>query len=53
MCVDALAHMVGVTQSAVSRHLRVLRQAGLVRGLREEVKAVEGRIAELKGEKEH
>jgi len=33
-CVNALAHRVGVTQSAVSQHLRVLRQAGLVRGKR-------------------
>jgi len=34
LCVNALAHMLGVTQSAVSQHLRVLRQAGLVRGER-------------------
>jgi DNA-binding transcriptional ArsR family regulator len=34
LCVNALAHRVGVTQSAVSQHLRVLRQAGLVRGVR-------------------
>jgi DNA-binding transcriptional ArsR family regulator len=34
LCVNALAHKVGVTQSAVSQHLRVLRQAGLVRGER-------------------
>jgi DNA-binding transcriptional ArsR family regulator len=34
LCVNALAHRVGVTQSAVSQHLRVLRQAGLVRGER-------------------
>ncbi len=34
LCVNALAHQVGVTQSAVSQHLRVLRQAGLVRGER-------------------
>ena len=33
-CVNALAHRVGVTQSAVSQHLRVLRQAGLVQGER-------------------
>jgi len=32
LCVNALAHRLGVTQSAVSQHLRVLRQAGLVRG---------------------
>ena len=34
LCVNALAHRVGVTQSAVSQHLRVLRQAGLVQGER-------------------
>jgi DNA-binding transcriptional ArsR family regulator len=35
LCVNALASLVGVTQSAVSQHLRILRQAGLVRGTRE------------------
>ena len=34
LCVNALAHHLGVTQSAVSQHLRVLRQAGLVRSVR-------------------
>jgi ArsR family transcriptional regulator len=34
LCVNALAHRLEVTQSAVSQHLRVLRQAGLVRGER-------------------
>jgi len=34
LCVNALAHRLGVTQSAVSQHLRVLRQVGLVRGVR-------------------
>ena len=34
LCVNALAHHLGVTQSAVSQHLRILRQAGLVRGER-------------------
>jgi DNA-binding transcriptional ArsR family regulator len=34
LCVNALAHKLGVTQSAVSQHLRILRQAGLVRGER-------------------
>jgi DNA-binding transcriptional ArsR family regulator len=34
LCVNALTHKLGVTQSAVSQHLRVLRQAGLVRGER-------------------
>jgi len=35
LCVNALAHQLGVTQSAVSQHLRVLRQSGLVRGARQ------------------
>jgi ArsR family transcriptional regulator len=34
LCVNALAHRLDVTQSAVSQHLRVLRQAGLVRSER-------------------
>ena len=34
LCVNALAHQLGVTQSAVSQHLRILKQAGLVRGER-------------------
>jgi len=34
LCVNALAHRLGVSQSAVSQHLRVLRQVGLVRGER-------------------
>jgi DNA-binding transcriptional ArsR family regulator len=34
LCVNALAHMLGVSQSEVPQHLRVLRQAGLVRGER-------------------
>jgi DNA-binding transcriptional ArsR family regulator len=34
LCVNALAHRLGVTQSAVSQHLRVLRQVGLVSGER-------------------
>ena len=34
LCVNALAHQLGVTQSAVSQHLRILRQAGFVRGAR-------------------
>jgi DNA-binding transcriptional ArsR family regulator len=32
LCVNALAHRLGVSQSAVSQHLRVLRQARLVQG---------------------
>jgi ArsR family transcriptional regulator len=35
LCVNALAHQLGITQSAVSQHLRILRQAGLVVGERE------------------
>ena len=34
LCVNALAHTLGVTQSAVSQHLRVLRQMGMVHGQR-------------------
>ena len=34
LCVNALTRKLGVTQSAVSQHLRVLKQAGLVRGER-------------------
>ena len=34
LCVNALACKLGVSQSAVSQHLRVLRQTGLVRGER-------------------
>ncbi len=34
LCVNALAKKLAVTQSAVSQHLRVLRQVGLVRGVR-------------------
>ena len=30
LCVGALAHRLGITQSAVSQHLGVLRAAGLV-----------------------
>ena len=34
LCVNALARLLGVTQSAVSQHLRVLRAIGLVKGER-------------------
>ncbi|MGD9308555.1 MAG: metalloregulator ArsR/SmtB family transcription factor [Desulfosarcina sp.] len=34
LCVNALAHQLGVTQSAVSQHLRILKQAGMVKGAR-------------------
>ncbi len=33
-CVNAIAERLGMTQSAVSQHLRVLREAGLIRGLK-------------------
>jgi DNA-binding transcriptional ArsR family regulator len=34
LCVNALAFRLGVTQSAVSQHLRILKSAGLVKGER-------------------
>jgi len=34
LCVGALAQRLNVTQSAISQHLRILRQAELVRGER-------------------
>lgn len=34
LCVNALAGLLGVTQSSVSQHLRVLRAIGLVKGER-------------------
>jgi len=34
LCVNALAAILGITQSAVSQHLRVLKSIGLVRGER-------------------
>jgi ArsR family transcriptional regulator, arsenate/arsenite/antimonite-responsive transcriptional repressor len=34
LCVNALAALLGVTQSAVSQHLRVLKAMGLVKGER-------------------
>ena len=34
LCVNALSQRLGVTQSAVSQHLRILKYAGLVRGER-------------------
>jgi len=34
LCVNALAVLLGVTQSAVSQHLRVLKAIGLVKGER-------------------
>ena len=35
LCVNALAHNIGISQSAVSQHLRVLKAAGLVNDKRE------------------
>lgn len=32
LCVEALAKRLGISQSAVSQHLRILREAGLVKG---------------------
>jgi ArsR family transcriptional regulator len=32
LCVNALAYQLGVTQSAISQHLKVLKSAGLVKG---------------------
>ena len=34
LCVNALAGILGVSQSAVSQHLRILKNIGLVRGER-------------------
>ena len=34
LCVNALAFQLGVTQSAISQHLRILKSAGLVKGER-------------------
>ncbi len=34
LCVNAMVNQLGVTQSAVSQHLRVLKQAGIVTGIR-------------------
>lgn len=34
LCVNAMANILNITQSAVSQHLRVLRQAGIVQGER-------------------
>lgn len=34
LCVNAMTNKLGVSQSAVSQHLRVLRQAGIVKGVR-------------------
>jgi ArsR family transcriptional regulator, arsenate/arsenite/antimonite-responsive transcriptional repressor len=35
LCVNAIAKKLNVTQSAVSQHLRILKQVGLVTGRRE------------------
>jgi ArsR family transcriptional regulator len=34
LCVNALAYQLGVTQSAISQHLRLLKSSGLVKGER-------------------
>ena len=34
LCVNALAYRLGVTQSAISQHLKVLKSAGIVKGER-------------------
>ena len=34
LCVNALAYRLGVTQSAISQHLRILKSEGLVKGAR-------------------
>ena len=34
LCVNALAGLLGVTQSAISQHLRILKNIGLVNGER-------------------
>jgi ArsR family transcriptional regulator len=34
LCVNALTRKLDITQSAVSQHLRILKQAGLVKGQR-------------------
>lgn len=34
ICVNALAKKIGITQSAVSQHLKILRQAGFVKSER-------------------
>jgi len=34
LCVNALAYQLGVTQSAVSQHLKLLKSSGLVKGER-------------------
>ena len=34
LCVNALAYQLGVTQPAISQHLRLLKSAGLVKGER-------------------
>jgi ArsR family transcriptional regulator len=33
-CVNVIAKRLGMTQSAVSQHLRILKEAGLIRGLK-------------------
>ena len=35
LCVNALARQLGITPAAVSQHLRVLRDAGIVSGIKQ------------------
>jgi ArsR family transcriptional regulator len=52
LCVNALAHRLGITQSAVSQHLRILKRAGIVSGERNgyfvHYEVNRGRIEELR-----
>ena len=58
LCVNALARHVGISESGISQHLKLLREAGLVRGEkrgyfthysvnREQLKSAAARIEEL------
>jgi len=57
LCVGALCSQLQITQGAVSQHLRILRQAGLVtaekRGYYVHYRLHEETLAELKDEMEH
>jgi DNA-binding transcriptional ArsR family regulator len=54
LCVNALAAKLGVTQGAVSQHLRLMRDAGLViddrRGFHVHYRLNEGTLAAWRGE---
>ena len=51
LCVNALAHFLGITQAAVSQHLRIMRDAEIVvgekRGYFIHYRVNEGRLAEF------